>query len=142
MSSTVKSYDRRTGVTYIYESHSFWDPVKKRPSAHRHCIGKLDPVTGEIVPTGRPGRPRKVKGTDTSRTTCEPASCEEDSSREAKKLQKQLLESLSRIQELEARLKTTEDEKRHLEHKVRCLTTTLETLKKAFANHCSAFEDL
>ena len=141
MSSIVKGYDHRTGTTYCYESVSYWDPVKKRPSAHRRCVGKVDPVTGEIVPTGKRGRPKKVKATAGAPAADAPANDGGDTSRETSKLQKQLLESLGRIQELESKLKKAEDEKRHLEHRLRCLTTTLEALKRAFANHCNAFED-
>jgi hypothetical protein len=33
--------------TYLYESVSFWDPVKKRPDNRKTRIGKIDPATGE-----------------------------------------------------------------------------------------------
>ncbi len=55
----VRSYDKKTGVTYVYKSESSWDPVTKMPRPKRTCIGKIDPVTGEIVPTGKRGRPKK-----------------------------------------------------------------------------------
>lgn len=25
----IKQHDKRSGITYVYESHSFWDPDKK-----------------------------------------------------------------------------------------------------------------
>ena len=25
----IKQYDKRSGITYAYESHSYWDPEKK-----------------------------------------------------------------------------------------------------------------
>lgn len=103
MSSLVKGYDRRTGTTYVYHSVSYWDPVKKRPSAHRRCVGKIDPITGEIVPTGKPGRPKKAKTTEDVPVTDKPAGNETDSPREVQKLQKQLLESIEHVQELEAK---------------------------------------
>lgn len=59
MSSYVKHLDKRTGITYIYESESYWDKEKKQPRNRRKLIGKLDPVTGEIVPTGNRGRKKK-----------------------------------------------------------------------------------
>jgi hypothetical protein len=43
-------------VTYIYESESYWDKEKKQPRSKRTLIGKLDEVTGELVPTGKSGR--------------------------------------------------------------------------------------
>ncbi|MCD7833633.1 MAG: septum formation initiator family protein [Lachnospiraceae bacterium] len=49
----VKQYNRKTGTTYVYDSKSYWDPDKKQPRAKRKLIGKLDPDTGEIIPTGK-----------------------------------------------------------------------------------------
>ena len=55
----VHCRDNRTGVVYVYESHSFWDKTEKKTKAHRKLIGKLD-ENGNVVPTsGRRGRPRK-----------------------------------------------------------------------------------
>ncbi|MCD8301239.1 MAG: hypothetical protein LUC41_08785 [Clostridiales bacterium] len=64
MSSIVKCRDNRTGVVYVYESESYWDKEKKQPRARRKIIGKIDPDTGEIVPTA--GRGRKKKDPETS----------------------------------------------------------------------------
>ena len=55
----VKSKDKRTGITYVYESESYWDKEKQQPRAHRKLIGKLDEETGEIIPTDGRGRKRK-----------------------------------------------------------------------------------
>lgn len=55
----VHVYNRARGVTYVYDSHSYWDKDLKQPRSTRKLIGKLDPVTGEIVPTGKRGRPKK-----------------------------------------------------------------------------------
>lgn len=55
----VKYFNKNTGATYVYESESYWDKEKKQPRNHRKIIGKIDPVTGEIVPTGKKGRPKK-----------------------------------------------------------------------------------
>ena len=52
----IKHKDKRTGVTYVYESESFWDKEKKQPRSKRTLIGKLDEETGEIIPTGKSGR--------------------------------------------------------------------------------------
>lgn len=54
--SIVKHTDKRTGVTYVYESESYWDKEKKQPRSKRTLIGKIDEATGEIVPTGKSGR--------------------------------------------------------------------------------------
>jgi len=47
----IKQYNKKTGVTYVYESHSYWDKEKKQHRSDRKLIGKLDPETGEIIPT-------------------------------------------------------------------------------------------
>lgn len=54
----IKQFDKRSGITYAYESHSYWDPEKKMTRAKRKLIGRIDPETGEIVPTD--GRNRKT----------------------------------------------------------------------------------
>ena len=61
MSSIIKSLDKRTGITYVYESTSYWDKEKKQPRSKRVLIGKLDPKTGEIVPTDGRGNRRKER---------------------------------------------------------------------------------
>ena len=55
----IKQHDKRSGITYAYESHSYWDPEKKMTRAKRKLIGRIDPETGEIIPTD--GRNRKKK---------------------------------------------------------------------------------
>lgn len=57
--SIVKSKDNRTGITYVYESESYWDKEKQQPRARRKLIGKLDETTGEVIPTGSRGRKKK-----------------------------------------------------------------------------------
>lgn len=55
----VKQYHAASDTTYVYESENYWDPVKKQGRSRRKCIGKIDPETGEIVPTGKRGRKKK-----------------------------------------------------------------------------------
>jgi len=54
--SIVKAKDKKSGITYVYESESYWDKEKKQPRNKRTLIGKLDPETGEIVPTHKKGQ--------------------------------------------------------------------------------------
>src|SRR3989339_47157 len=51
--SIVHLKNKRTGVTYVYECHSFWDKERKRPSSKRVCIGKLNPENNEFIPSKR-----------------------------------------------------------------------------------------
>ena len=54
----IKQLDKRTGITYVYESKAYWDKEKKQSRAKRTLIGRIDPETGEMVPTD--GRHRKA----------------------------------------------------------------------------------
>jgi len=60
----VKQLDKRSGITYVYESISYWDREKKQPRSKRTLIGRLDTVTGEIVPTDGRGKRRAQKEAD------------------------------------------------------------------------------
>ena len=51
MASIVKHTDKRSGITYAYESVSYWDKETKMPRCKRKLIGRVDPQTGEIRPT-------------------------------------------------------------------------------------------
>jgi hypothetical protein len=55
----IRQHDKRSGITYAYESHSYWDKEKKMTRAKRTLIGRIDADTGEIVPTD--GRGKKGK---------------------------------------------------------------------------------
>ena len=55
----IKQYHKDTDTTYVYESESYWDPELKQARSKRRCIGKIDPDTGEIIPTGRRGKKKK-----------------------------------------------------------------------------------
>lgn len=61
MSSIIKRLDKRTGITYVYESTSYWDKEKKQPRSTRVLIGKLDPDTDKVVPTDGRGKRRKER---------------------------------------------------------------------------------
>lgn len=47
----IKQLNKKNGVTYVYESHSYRDSETKQPRSNRRLIGKIDEETGEIVPT-------------------------------------------------------------------------------------------
>jgi len=51
MAAIVYQTNKKTGVTYAYESVSYWDKQKKQSRAKRKCIGRVDPDTKKIVPT-------------------------------------------------------------------------------------------
>lgn len=49
--SIVYQTDKRSGITYAYESKSYWDKEKKQSRSKRTLIGRVDPQTGEIRKT-------------------------------------------------------------------------------------------
>jgi transposase len=49
--------NKKSGVIYAYENRPYWNPEKKQSRADRKLLGKVDPLTGNIVPT----RGRKAK---------------------------------------------------------------------------------
>ncbi len=51
--SLVYLKSKQNGVTYVYESTGYWDKEKKQARNKRICIGKIDPETGELVPSKR-----------------------------------------------------------------------------------------
>ena len=59
MAATVRQTNKTTGITYVYESVSYWDKAKQQSRAKRVCIGKIDPETGNVVPT-RKTKPKTI----------------------------------------------------------------------------------
>lgn len=55
----IKQYHKDTDTTYVYESTSYWDSEKGQSRSKRTLLGKIDPATGEIIPTGKRGRSKK-----------------------------------------------------------------------------------
>ena len=98
----VKVHNKARNVTYVYESVSYWDKELKQPRSHRKLIGRIDPATGDVVPTGK-----RVKG-DTSALS--------HSDTDYKTLYKQALATIAQkdalIAELRNLLAAAEDENR------------------------------
>ena len=51
MANNITYVKQKSGVIYAYENLGTWDKVNKKPICRRRLIGKVDPVTKEIVPT-------------------------------------------------------------------------------------------
>lgn len=80
MSCIVYQTNHKTGAKYAYESASYWDKDKQQPRSKRKYIGKVDPVTNEIIrkktsgehsvhndstdTSGLPSLQEKIKGQD------------------------------------------------------------------------------
>ena len=56
--SIIHHLDKRSGITYVYESTAYWDKEKKQARSHRTLIGRLDPITGQVVETDGRGKRR------------------------------------------------------------------------------------
>ena len=50
MSCIVYQTNKKTGITYAYESISYWDKEKQQPRSKRQYLGRVDDETGEIIP--------------------------------------------------------------------------------------------
>ena len=59
MAAIVYQTDKRSGITYAYESVSYWDKEKQQSRAKRTLIGRVDSKSGEIIPTDGRGRKKK-----------------------------------------------------------------------------------
>ena len=57
MAAIVFQTNKKAGVTYAYESISYWDKEKKQSRAKRKCIGRVDPKTNKIIPTRKRKKP-------------------------------------------------------------------------------------
>ena len=55
--SISKSYNKKTGIHYAYETTYEWNEELQKKVQRRHCIGQFDPNTGEIIPNSKVGRP-------------------------------------------------------------------------------------
>lgn len=114
--SIVRYVDKKTGRTVLYESTSYYDPVKKQSRPKRKYLGVEDPVTGELIPsTRKPGRKPK---SETEEVKEETAAATEETNYEiiAKNLQ----------EENEAKDKQIKD----LENKVAVLEAKLERIRE------------
>ena len=57
--SIVRYTNKKTGAVTLYESTSHYDPVTKQSRPIRKYLGRLDPETGELIPSTK----RKKKET-------------------------------------------------------------------------------
>ena len=104
MATIIKQTNKKSGVCYVYSQESYWVPDLKQPRSHRRLIGKIDPATGAIVPTGKSGR-RKKTAPDTPPE-------EQQSNQES--LKADLLRSTQRVQALECEVAELKAENKQL----------------------------
>jgi transposase len=56
MTAIIHQKDKRSGLTYAYQSESWWDKEKKQSRSKRTLIGRVNPQTGAIEETDGRGR--------------------------------------------------------------------------------------
>ena len=110
--SIVYHTNRDTGVTYAFESTPRWDPVRKQSRPTRKYLGRVDPITNEIIPSsGRRGRVKKSEDTinDPEMLNRDYKERYEQVLAEAKKTSERLQESERRIRKLEKQLQRAQE---------------------------------
>jgi transposase len=53
MASITHHRNKKTGAIYRYTVESYWDQEKKAPRNRQICLGRVDPETGELIPSKR-----------------------------------------------------------------------------------------
>lgn len=100
MSCIVYQTNKKTGTRYAYRSVSYRDPVTGTPKSKRTYLGRVDPVTGEIIPKGTAGThnttPLGVPGPDGP----------VDLARELRAAREEARRYAKRVAELEAEVKS------------------------------------
>ena len=68
MSCIVYITNKKTNTKYAYRSESYRDPITKKPKSRRTYLGRVDPVTNEIIPKAEKGkRNRNLTGNDSTK---------------------------------------------------------------------------
>ena len=93
----VYQKDKRSGITYVYENHSYWDKEKKVPRSKRTLIGRLNEETGEVMPTD--GRCKKRS------PSYQPAPDEYEMPKTMKEMKQEILRLLHEIDALKKQLR-------------------------------------
>ncbi|BBH25243.1 hypothetical protein SG0102_18840 [Intestinibaculum porci] len=119
----IKQTNKTTGITYVYESKSYWDPEKKQARSKRKLIGKIDPETGKMVPTGKKGPQKKKSG--------EPSAAERRQSAELARLKKENMDQMILITDLRKQIESLSSQNTKLKQlisEIRQLTVSSEEI--------------
>ena len=130
----IKQYHKDTNTTYVYESESYWDPEKKQSRSHRKVIGKIDPITGETIPTGKRGRKKKESPSPVSQNADagykELSALYEKASLEIAQKNRQLSSQRAEIDALKNELSALKARNRILEAVVRKISAVIKGLSE------------
>ena len=61
MSCVVYQTNKQTGHVYAYESVSYRDPITRKPKSKRTFIGRVDPVTKQLLDPAKAARLRQKR---------------------------------------------------------------------------------
>mgnify|MGYP002857860378 CR=1 FL=1 len=56
MACIIYQTNKKTGIKYAYRSESYRDPETKKPKSRRTYLGRVDPITNEIIPKADTGK--------------------------------------------------------------------------------------
>lgn len=117
----IRQYHKDTDTTYVYESTSYWDAEKGQSRSKRRCIGKVDPETGEVIPTRKRGDKKRDAAAQTDQETAKLNS-------QVITLKKELAEQASAMRDLTDRLNAADAENRKLRKALEDILVKAESL--------------
>ena len=53
--SITRSYNKHNNTYYVYDTQYVWSEEKQKKVPKRTCIGKWNPESNQVIPTGSEG---------------------------------------------------------------------------------------
>lgn len=103
MSSIVYHTDSKTGNKYAYESKSYRDPETKKVKTKKTYLGRVDPITGNIISKAEPGKRNRHP------STRQMAQISEETKRQMESLSEEVAALKSTVSALNTQLKAKEE---------------------------------
>lgn len=66
MACIIYQTNKKTGIKYAYRSESYRDPETKKPKSRRTYLGRVDPITNEIITKADKGKRNRSSVVDGS----------------------------------------------------------------------------
>lgn len=137
MSCIIKARRKGTSTVYAYRSESYWIPnVGSR--SKRTLLGKIDPETGEIIPT-------RKRGTKSKKQEKPEQGISNDVEQTLQETKAALIRETERCQELESTVQELKERIRTLESKIssiyNCFTTSASVVQRQMDKCISVIRD-
>ena len=113
MACIIYQTNKKTGIKYAYRSESYRDPETKKPKSRRTYLGRVDPITNEIIPKAGTGRRNRNP-----------------------------VASDSMPEEIQSELRAKNNTIKHLERQVSTCRSMLEDLKNTIDNALNKLSDM